>query len=135
MDWKARVRAAFASRTIPDDDIVEELAQHAASAFEAACWASSSTMSSSGMVRDANAARTLAFQSILSSPRPASARHPACGVRACCPGAVQPGKAAGRKPPAAGPVSGLPELHHAIEGEEEAFPDTALAGEHLPALG
>ena len=36
MDWKARVRAAFASRTIPDDDIVEELAQHAALAFEAA---------------------------------------------------------------------------------------------------
>jgi len=36
MDWNPRVRAAFASRPVPDDDIVEELAQHAAAAFEAA---------------------------------------------------------------------------------------------------
>jgi putative ABC transport system permease protein len=36
MDWNPKVRAAFASRAVPDDDIVEELAQHAASAFEAA---------------------------------------------------------------------------------------------------
>jgi putative ABC transport system permease protein len=36
MDWNARVRAAFASRAVPDEDIVEELSQHAAAAFEAA---------------------------------------------------------------------------------------------------
>jgi predicted permease len=36
MDWNARVRAAFASRSLPDDDVIEELAQHAAAAFEAA---------------------------------------------------------------------------------------------------
>ena len=36
MDWNARVRAAFASRAVPDDDVIEELAQHAAAAFEAA---------------------------------------------------------------------------------------------------
>jgi predicted permease len=35
MDWSARVRAAFVGRD-PDDDVVEELAQHAAAAFEAA---------------------------------------------------------------------------------------------------
>jgi putative ABC transport system permease protein len=30
MDWNARVRAAFASRSLPDEDVIEELAQHAA---------------------------------------------------------------------------------------------------------
>lgn len=37
MDWKSRVRAAFASSAhIPDDDVLEELAQHARSMYEAA---------------------------------------------------------------------------------------------------
>ena len=35
IDWKASVRAAFGART-PDEDVVEELAQHAAAAYEAA---------------------------------------------------------------------------------------------------
>jgi len=36
-DWKARVAAAFAERhVVPDADVVDELAQHAAAAFEAA---------------------------------------------------------------------------------------------------
>src|SRR5436190_1394424 len=36
-DWKSRVAAAFAARrVVPDADVVEELAQHAATAFEAA---------------------------------------------------------------------------------------------------
>ncbi|HEY3382504.1 MAG TPA: ABC transporter permease [Vicinamibacterales bacterium] len=35
MDWNSRVRAAFGS-SAPSDDVVEELAQHAAAAFEAA---------------------------------------------------------------------------------------------------
>jgi predicted permease len=36
-DWKARVTAAFARRNVsPDADVVDELAQHAAAAFEAA---------------------------------------------------------------------------------------------------
>ena len=35
IDWKALVRAAFDGRT-PDDDVVEELAQHAAATYEAA---------------------------------------------------------------------------------------------------
>jgi putative ABC transport system permease protein len=36
MDWHSRVRAAFADRPMPDDDVVEELAQHAADACQAA---------------------------------------------------------------------------------------------------
>ena len=37
MDWKSRVRAALAtSSPIPDDDVLEELAQHARSMYEAA---------------------------------------------------------------------------------------------------
>jgi putative ABC transport system permease protein len=36
MDWHARVRAAFGAHPVTDDDVVEELAQHAAAAFEAA---------------------------------------------------------------------------------------------------
>src|SRR5258708_17240734 len=36
-EWRARVATAFAARTVvPDGDVVEELAQHAAAAFEAA---------------------------------------------------------------------------------------------------
>src|SRR5580765_4931251 len=36
-EWKARVAAAFAARTVvPDADVVEELTQHADAAFEAA---------------------------------------------------------------------------------------------------
>jgi putative ABC transport system permease protein len=35
MDWKARVRAAFAAY-VPDDDVIEELAQHARAMYEAA---------------------------------------------------------------------------------------------------
>lgn len=37
MDWNARVRAAFTrAPRVPDDDVVEELAQHAAATYEAA---------------------------------------------------------------------------------------------------
>jgi macrolide transport system ATP-binding/permease protein len=37
MDWKARVRSAFAGAAhVPDDDVVEELAQHARAMYEAA---------------------------------------------------------------------------------------------------
>lgn len=36
MDWTSRVRAAFDGRQMPDDDVVEELTQHAAAACEAA---------------------------------------------------------------------------------------------------
>lgn len=38
MDWKARIRAAFAIDDLarPDDDVIEELSQHAAAAYEAA---------------------------------------------------------------------------------------------------
>ncbi len=36
MDWTSRVRATFGYRSVPDDDVIEELAQHAAAAFEAA---------------------------------------------------------------------------------------------------
>lgn len=37
MDWKARVRAEFETRgTVPDDDVVTELTQHAEAAFAAA---------------------------------------------------------------------------------------------------
>jgi hypothetical protein len=37
MDWHTRIRAAFAAeRHVPDDDVIEELAQHAAATYEAA---------------------------------------------------------------------------------------------------
>lgn len=36
MDWNERVRSAFAGRPTPDDDVIEELAQHAADAWQAA---------------------------------------------------------------------------------------------------
>jgi predicted permease len=36
MDWKARVSAAFGDKGRPDDDVIEELAQHAADAFHTA---------------------------------------------------------------------------------------------------
>src|SRR6266542_3526034 len=37
MDWKARLRAAFAlDGHTPDDDVLEELSQHAAAAYERA---------------------------------------------------------------------------------------------------
>lgn len=36
MDWKARIREAFPNGRRPDEDVVEELAQHAAAVFEAA---------------------------------------------------------------------------------------------------
>src|SRR6266542_1892395 len=37
MDWTARIRAAFAaSPLVPDDDVVEELAQHARALYDAA---------------------------------------------------------------------------------------------------
>jgi putative ABC transport system permease protein len=35
MDWNTRVREAFRPHAAPDDDVVEELAQHAAAEFEA----------------------------------------------------------------------------------------------------
>ncbi len=36
MNWKSIVRAAFDGRPAPDDDVVDEFAEHAAAAFEAA---------------------------------------------------------------------------------------------------
>lgn len=37
MDWKSRVRSTFgASAQIPDDDVIEELAQHARAMYETA---------------------------------------------------------------------------------------------------
>lgn len=36
MEWQARVRAAFDGTTPPDDDVIEELAEHAAEAYQAA---------------------------------------------------------------------------------------------------
>ncbi len=37
MDWTARIRAAFASSPhVPDDDVMEELAQHARALYGAA---------------------------------------------------------------------------------------------------
>lgn len=37
MNWKSRIRSAFAAAAVlPDDDIIEELAQHAAATYEAA---------------------------------------------------------------------------------------------------
>jgi putative ABC transport system permease protein len=36
IDWRIRVRLAFGDLRTPDDDVIEELAQHAAAAFEAA---------------------------------------------------------------------------------------------------
>jgi predicted permease len=36
MDWTARVKAAFEDRPLPDDDVIEELAQHAAALYQAA---------------------------------------------------------------------------------------------------
>ena len=37
MDWNARVRASFTGATaVPDDDVVEELAQHARAVYDAA---------------------------------------------------------------------------------------------------
>lgn len=36
MNWNARVRKAFTGVPIPDDDVVEELAQHARAVYDAA---------------------------------------------------------------------------------------------------
>src|SRR5258706_11723411 len=37
MDWKTRLRATFAAASyVPDDDVVEELAQHARALYDAA---------------------------------------------------------------------------------------------------
>ena len=36
MDWKAHIRAALKDARVPDDDVLEELAQHASSTYESA---------------------------------------------------------------------------------------------------
>ncbi len=36
MDWKQRIRAAFDADSLPDDDVVDELTEHAAAAYQAA---------------------------------------------------------------------------------------------------
>jgi putative ABC transport system permease protein len=50
MDWHARVRAAFVKRPMPDDDVVEELAQHAADTWQAALSAGRSDEEALGAV-------------------------------------------------------------------------------------
>lgn len=94
MDWRARVRTALSAGAVPDEDVVEELAQHAAAVHESALR---DGLSEADAMRRAD--EELAI--------PAEARRAL--VRACArPPAVEP-----PPPRAVGPARLVHELRHA----------------------